>query len=246
MGSECAAGNRLTSIVQNVAPMKTPGQQSDRFLSCNGDAIRALRLKKGWTQAEFAKLSGYTTRLIQKAEKGGALAPPSLEVLAKTLSLDGDVVSIDQLTSTPLSVVKEFIRHINESRGEAGVASAHIFSDDCYIWCAGNREQVPFAGEWKGREGLIQYFRLFHAMLTPSKDGLLQNARYLANGRHVACWAEAHAQVVGMPGEMPVVWVNHLYEVRSGKITKYENHFDTETGSEHLAEAKARNLLQSA
>lgn len=226
--------------------MKTPEQQHDRFLSCNGDVIRALRLKKGWTQADFAKLSGYTTRLIQKAEKGGALAPQSLEVLAKTLSLDSETVSIDQLTLTPLRVVKEFIRHVNESRSEAGVASAHIFSDDCYIWCAGNKEQVPFAGEWIGKEGLIQYVRLFHAMLTPSNDGLLQNIRYLANGPHVACWAEAHAQVAGMPGEMPDVWVIHLYEVRSGKITRYENHFDTETGSEHLAEAKARNLLQVA
>ncbi|MEM9186216.1 MAG: hypothetical protein AAGB00_06930 [Planctomycetota bacterium] len=71
----------------------------------------------------------------------------------------------------------------------------------------------------------------------------MRNVRYLSNGGVVVCWMEAYARVAGMPGPEPAVWVNHRYEVDGGKIARYENHFDTQVGAEHLAEARAKNLL---
>lgn len=218
---------------------------SSRYQACNGETIRSLRRALGWTQAELAQKAGYSVRLIQKAESGGSLAPTTLEVLAQTLKSDEMCVTVSDLSATPLTVVQEFISLLNEHVGETGVAAQHLLAEDISVWCAGDPQEVPFAGEYLGIKNVIEFFRTFSAVLTASPEGLLQNVRYLANGPIVVCWAEAYAHVEGMPGPMPTVWVNHRYEVRSGKIVRFENHFDTQVGTQHLAEARARNLIAS-
>ncbi len=216
----------------------------DRFLSCNGSAIRARRLAQGWTQDDLAGRSGYSRRLIQKAESGGSLAPATLRVLAQALSTDAEQVIIDDLTLTPLSVVQEFVAAMNSHYHDIGPAVEHLLADDFVLWSAGDPSVMPFAGEFNGRDAIVEYVRVFLSVLSPSKEGFLRKVRYLASGNEVVCWLEAHAQVKGMD-TTPPVWVCHRYVVEGGKIARYENHFDTQTGSEHLAEARARGLLDA-
>lgn len=214
----------------------------DRFLTCNGAAIRSLRLARGWTQDEFASVAGYSRRLVQKAESGGSLAPGTLQVLAQALSVDHTPVQVADLVATPLSVVQELIAIIEQHLSDTGPAAAHLIADDFVMWCAGDPSEIPFAGQWRGVEGLTNYFRTFFSILEPDPDGVVRDLRFLTSGPVVSCWGTAHARVAGMP-ESPPVWINFRFEVHEGKITSFNNLFDTQTGAEHLAEARARELL---
>lgn len=214
----------------------------DRFLTCNGPAIRELRLGRGWTQDDLAEQSGYSRRLIQKAESGGSLAPATLAVLAETLGADKRPVGIENLTVSAVSLVRQFVEAQNTHFPDVAPVVRHLLADDFVMWSAGNPNEIPFAGEHRGYEGLDHFFKQFCLLLTPHPDGFLRNVRYLAEGNEVVCWLQAFAQVAGMD-ESPPIWVCHRYHIENGKIARFENHFDTQTGAEHLAEARARGLL---
>lgn len=221
--------------------MSSNNRNSVRYQHCNGLAIRSLRQARGWTQTDLAKIAGYSVRLVQKAEASGSLVATTLDVLAQSLGTGDSPVEIDDITTTPQTIVQEFIELINSHHGNTGQAARHLLADDAVLWCAGDPEVMPFAGDWNGPEAIAKFFQVFFSVLTPAKDGFLRNKRYLANGNEVVCWCEAHASVSGMPS-VPV-WVWHHYLLKDGKILRYENHFDTQTETEHLAEARARGLL---
>ena len=214
-----------------------------RFEPCNGEKIRLLRQSRLWTQREFADHSGYSLRLIQKAESGGSLKPETLHVLAKTLSTAEQPVTREHLKATPLLIVQRFIEAINIHEANLVAEMGHLLHDDIEAWCAGEESQMPFAGTWRGIEGFAEYFRRFFEVLTPDPP-LMRNMRFATSDEDVVAWGEAHASVEGMP-ETPVIWVWHRYIIRDGKIAKFSNHFDTQVGSQHLAEARARGLLGS-
>jgi len=232
-------------------------QNGDRNLRCNGLAIRVLRQAHGWTQAELANVTGYSLRLVRKAEAGGALAPRTIGVLAKALGSNDSPVHIDDITMTPLAIAQKFVDIINahyininaryddiggDIGDDIGPAARHLLADNIVVWSAGDREVIPFAGEWVGYDGFVDYFRTFFLALIPSEEGFLRNGRFLADGKEVVYWCEAHAGVAGM-SSTPSAWGCHRYVVEEGKITRFENHFDTQTGSQQLAEAQARGLL---
>ncbi|QDU57296.1 helix-turn-helix domain-containing protein [Aeoliella mucimassa] len=222
--------------------MDSKPNNQPRFRPCNGEAIRSLRQSRGWTQRELANRSGYSLRLIQKAESGGTLLPETIHVLAKSLSTDRALVSVQELTATPLSIVQQFIEAINKYFQATVSEVPHLISEELVLWCAGEPEQVPFAGTWHGHEGLDAFLTTFFSILTPQHDPFLNSIRYATSGDEVVAWGEAIAAVDGMPA--PSVWVWHRYVVRDGKITHFDNHFDTQVGTMHLAEARARGLLE--
>ena len=52
-----------------------------RSIQVNGHLLAYYRKQRGWTQREAALASGYSIRLIRKAEAGCALHPDTIEVL---------------------------------------------------------------------------------------------------------------------------------------------------------------------
>ncbi|MEN0109146.1 MAG: nuclear transport factor 2 family protein [Planctomycetota bacterium] len=214
-----------------------------RYPQASGNRIRSLRQARGWTQSELATRSGFSLRLIQKAEAGGDLSPKSLGVLADTLSDGGSRVSAEALLGSPESVVREFHAAANQHSENTVTAAAHLFCDRIESFCAGDPEAFPFAGRRHGVDGFVEYLQAFFAVLTPAPAGLFQNVRYVSEGDQVVCWAEAHAKVPGMPDPAPPMWVWQRFVIKDDRIVHYENHFDTQVGSEHLAEARARGLL---
>jgi len=66
----------------------------------NGPRLRAARLDLGWTQAEFSRRSGYSERLIRKAEASGYVRVFTLNDLAGTLLEAGLSISASGLTLT--------------------------------------------------------------------------------------------------------------------------------------------------
>ena len=65
----------------------------------NGVVVRSRRKQLGWSQVELGQRSGYSERVIRKAEAGGTLRFQTIKDLAMTLSLGGLIVSFQDLTS---------------------------------------------------------------------------------------------------------------------------------------------------
>ncbi|MEM6798911.1 MAG: nuclear transport factor 2 family protein [Planctomycetota bacterium] len=224
--------------------MDSQPPSAPRYVSCDGPTVRRLRQDLGWTQADLSKRSGCSVRVIQKAEASGALAPATIDLIAGALNTVARPVRVADLSLAPLTVVQRFLDLFNEHFANAADHAAELLHEDFDMWCAGDPAEMPFAGDWTGLDGFAEYIKRFFAILTPSPEGFLRNIRYLASGSEVVCWCEAYAGVGDMPA--PCVWIWHRYVVKDGKIVRYENHFDTQVGSAHLAEARARGLLGEA
>jgi len=80
-----------------------------RSMPCNGKLISQLRKQVGWTQSELAARSGFTERLIAKAEASQNIAAATLSILAQTLTEGGATVSSIELSVDPATIAREFI-----------------------------------------------------------------------------------------------------------------------------------------
>lgn len=58
----------------------------------NHQKLKALRLKKGWTQAQLAEFSDLSIRTIQRAENTGAISSESLTCLCAVFEIDRAVL----------------------------------------------------------------------------------------------------------------------------------------------------------
>ena len=75
---------------------------------CNGAYIKYLRKRKGWSQKQMVQASGYSVRLISKAESNGRIVYATLADLAQALSTDSEVVHPEQLIFDPVGVARFF------------------------------------------------------------------------------------------------------------------------------------------
>ncbi len=64
----------------------------------NAKNFRQIRKRLGWSQVELGRRSGYSERVIRKAESGGVVRRRTLSELALTMSMDGQIVSLVDLT----------------------------------------------------------------------------------------------------------------------------------------------------
>jgi len=107
----------------------------------------------------------------------------------------------------------------------------HFLHEDVLVRCAGDPAKIPFAGDWHGRDGFDRWARTFFATLVRPDKSFLQPT-VLTSGNTVVAWGQELAYVPDSPPFPP-----------KGKLCLFEDLFDTDSGSEHLAEARARGLL---
>ena len=81
-------------------------QQLKQSFPCNGSYIKYLRKRMGWSQRELKNASGYSERLISKAESNGRIVLATLIDLAQALSTPQDIVRPEQLIHDPIAVAK--------------------------------------------------------------------------------------------------------------------------------------------
>ena len=84
--------------------------------ACEPLLFRQLREQRGWTQATLAAKSGYSLRLISKMEAGKSVSPQSHQDVADALSLPERPVSVDDLTSNPVGLARQYIAAMYEQR----------------------------------------------------------------------------------------------------------------------------------
>lgn len=196
----------------------------------NAELIRRLRLKRGWTQNEFAKRSGYSERLIRNAELGGPIRASTLVDLAKCLSCEMEEITFQQLTCEPISVAKKWtssfdtlgVKMLDEFR-------SHLAADLVFV-CAGNKDVFPFHGVFYGIEGHQKWLDAFFGVFV-RVNGV--DATYASSENYSSArWFET---VVFQGVKCPPLRVNMHFHFRDGLVYRIEDDYDTAAGA-HLRE----------
>jgi len=197
-----------------------------RFLTVNGRKLRSIRLTRGWTQAQLAKSSGYSERLVRKAEKGGTLDLETLQNIAEALSTPEDPVSTESLTLDIVAIARKWMEcwEQHETRMIPEVKS--LLSEEFEFVCPGQPGTAPFIGTFQGTEGLQQWLDLYFSVVQRQKCSEIE---YLIGETSViARWLES-GTFLGVPA--PPIRINLYFQFVDGLITKIVDDYDTHTGA---------------
>ncbi len=98
-----------------------------------------------------------------------------------------------------------------------------LMSEDVEWFVPGPKDILPFAGLWKGFDGITEFNRLLGATMRYDK---IETKEYIVDGDQVAAifWGEGIAISTGNPFKSEIL---RLYNFRNGKIIKVRNFYDT-------------------
>lgn len=224
-----------------------------RSVRSNGSRVRQLRLNRGLTQLELAKLAGYSARLIRKVESSSFVDIETVKNIAQALSTTDEPVAHFQLTLANLPVAKNRIRDDDQTLGKAlpkGVAERAIESQmdavrtfvrcydagamdigqKCSIFFAPNVEfHCPADPENVPFAGTwhgvegVQKFFDIFYSVFSRQVGTLTPDYMLSETRIVARFMD---QVFFQGHELPPHWVNLHFQFRDGLIVQIDDEFD--------------------
>ena len=196
----------------------------------NAHTFRGRRKLLGWSQAELGQRSGYSERVIRKAEAGGTLRLQTIQDLASAMSVDGHLVSFLDLTIDFEMIARRFV----ESYDILGCGMLHscreIFADDFVFTCPADPTQVSFAGVWHRATGFQEFLNRFFGTFT-RENGILKPIYMVSKERVVARFED---QVCYRGQEMPAYWVNLHFHFRKGLVIRIDDEFDCLSVSQSL------------
>ncbi|AMV34200.1 helix-turn-helix protein [Pirellula sp. SH-Sr6A] len=202
----------------------------------NGRRLAEFRKLAGMTQLDLAARSGYSERAIRKAEAGGFLRISTLHDLAEALSTAERRVAVQELVLNQLTMAMQFV----DAYDRHGVAMmqhcGEIFSEDVELHCPGDNAQVPFAGVWRGRDGLQLFFDLFFSVFSRTRGSL--KPVYLESDHRIV--ARYEDQVFFESHPMPPFWVNLHFQFQDGRIVRVDDEYDTRYASQCFMELLQR------
>jgi len=137
----------------NIVPDTT------RFLPINSNTFKQFRLRLGWSQLELAERSGYSARLIRKAEAGGMLKKETIEHLAEAMSARERIITPQDLVLDFSAIVHDFFTSFDRFGPAVLNHCNKHFAAECELHC--NSDSVPFDGAWAGIDGMHTFFQKF-------------------------------------------------------------------------------------
>lgn len=199
-------------------------------LVINSLHLKNLRLQIGWTEAELARRSGYSERLIRKAESGGKIRHEVVADLAICLSEGGKPVTIEELTQNPLLIAQWWMSAFDRLGRDMLAGFDHYFTSDFVFHCAGSTSgSFPFNGTWYGLVGHQQWLNHFFDIMEriPGIDVTYTVGTEMVSAR----WNET----VKIHGVLcPPVRINMHFFFRDGRICRMEDDYDTKKGDDQL------------
>ena len=196
----------------------------------NALTFRGRRKLLGWSQAELGQRSGYSERVIRKAEAGGTLRLQTIQDLASAMSVNGHSVSFLDLTIDLESIAKRFIESYDSQGCHMLQSCGDIFADDFAFTCPADPTQVSFAGVWRGVSGFQEFLNRFFGTFT-RRNWILKPVYMVSKERVVARFED---QVYFQGSEIPAFWVNLHFHFRKGLVTRIDDEFDCLSVSQSL------------
>jgi len=152
-------------------------------MPCNGRLISQLRKQLGWTQSELAARSGFTERLIAKAEASQNIAAATLNIISQSLTEGGAVVSSQDLSVDPAAFAKEFFRSTCRHGPRSLEVNQQFISLDIVVHFSGDPSIFPFAGTHLGIDYAKRAFAEFYKVFQPPEDDSeIENIQFVSTG----------------------------------------------------------------
>lgn len=216
-------------------PWREPPQH--KSYACNGELIAFLRQQRGWTQRELARESGYSERLVSKAEASQAISARTVADLADTLSADGEPVFPEDLICDPVALAKAFIAAEYEHPGCNVEKMRHFLDENLVTRLNGDPQLIPFAGEHRGIDELEQAYAVFFSLIeAPPNHDWRPWYKFAGHGNEVIVWGQSWMGPIGRPMSKPLQQV-HRFVFQRGKLILVEVLFDAMEGAELLRQA---------
>ncbi|HUS03545.1 MAG TPA: nuclear transport factor 2 family protein [Chitinophagaceae bacterium] len=119
-----------------------------------------------------------------------------------------------------LAIIKEF--HTGATPVKKFIESG-LMSDSIEWWVPGPKNILPFAGMWKGVEGLNEFSSQLGKTMRYDK---VEIREYIIDGDKISAifWGEGIAISTGKPFHSEIL---RLYTFKDGKIIKVRNYYDT-------------------
>ena len=209
--------------------------ENRRAFHCNARLLRSLRESRKWSQKQLSQRSGYSVRLISKAEAGERIAFPTIEVLAKTLSSPELPVSASDLFCDPESMAKSFVLAQCKEQRNMADAVRDFVDPGCVFSIVGDPIKIPFAGDYVGLEAFeISVNRFFDLLEFQQGIDHLAGYQVVTSQTRVVLWGETWISPAGRPANKPIP-VTKMFCFRKGYLCYYEERSDTQALENCLA-----------
>jgi len=193
-----------------------------RSYQCNPELLRFLRSKKGWSQKRLAKESGYSERLICKAEAGLSVSSEAIEVLAKALSTEDLQLKPEDLICDPIALSKKFIEALHLLQRDLVKGIAH-FTDPRgefnFVQCA----MGDYAGSYQGIAALnIAAGKFFDAQEFVAGQDFKSSYQYFGSENEVVAWGTSTIRVKET-GEILNISITLRLVFEKGRLSRVED-----------------------
>lgn len=211
---------------------------------CNGVRIAGLRRSLNLTQQQLAETAGYSTCLIRKVENGGQARSSTVTAIAAAYQRHGLRVTARDLCTDPLQIVQAFVEAYREHEAEMVRQIRHLVSETFVVFVAGDPIKIPFAGTYRGLDGLKKFWdRCFGLIERCDKTAL--ELQYYVHGGEVVAYGNDEWRVQGQAmGEW--IWLCLKFQIEGGLITRFECYFDTAAVHERLQKVGLRKGTELA
>ncbi len=196
----------------------------ERTYKCNGELIRHFRTMLGLTQEQLAEVSGYTARLIRKAEASQTLSADTIEVLAESLSSDRVTVFPEDLVNSPRAFAAKFLDHMKQHDRQIVAKISDKLDNDMSAFIAGDPNVIPFSGDFATVDGFDDSWRRFYSVFSLANHPF-NNSMIVADGNHAMIKLD-----ITLIDELALSWVIFHFQFSRGKVTRFEDYFDTHQG----------------
>lgn len=207
---------------------KYPPEQAT--VGCHPPAVLFHRRRLGWTQAQLAERTGYSQRLIVKAESGRPVKRKTIEDLAAALSGPEREVFPEDLITDPLPLAHEFIFGSYQYLGQTFQQIRHFLDPDILLILSGSPEEIPFAGHHKGLEAVDRALAMFFEIMdVPDQCDYRSTHSFLVNENNpneVIVWGKSFFFVKHQPRTDPMDLQLRLV-FRRGRLVLIDDRFDT-------------------
>jgi len=186
---------------------------------CVGVGLRRTQL--GWTQAQLANRSGYSLRVIGKAEMGAPILRSTAEDIAEALQIEVNKIIFD-----PAGVAEAFVDAMHGPPQDFLDQIPKFFHADCVVNMAGP-EEIPFSGIYHGVKGALKCFEIFYSILeTPDHDHR-PYYEYFGYDDFALAHGETWTKPKGVTIDKPVK-LSLKFKFKDGKIIRFDDIFDTD------------------
>lgn len=194
-----------------------------------GALLRKYRTTLNWSQEELAKASGYSSRLIRKLESGGTTDFETLCNIAEALSVSGQVVTAALLQTDNLTIAKAWMEALNSNGQKMVDRMANHLSSDFEFFCPGDSNYLPFAGTWKGTDGLQRFLDIYFSIFERIPH---DEPHYTIGENLVVARYFERGMVNGSP--TPPIRISLCFHFKDGQIHRIDDDYDVMGGQDSV------------